>query len=50
MAAVLDDRVIVEGPGDCGERRSFHVTNQRDGLVRAHHFLTECGEDLWRPV
>lgn len=50
VVAVFDDGVVVQGPGDGGEGRSFHVTHQGDGLVRAHHLLAEGGEDLWRPV
>lgn len=46
VAAALEDGVIVQGPGDRGQRCTLHIAHEGHWLCRAHHFLTKGRNDF----
>ena len=41
VAATLENRVVVQGPRDRGQRRALHVAHEGNRFCWTHHFFTK---------
>lgn len=50
VTAALEDRVVVQGPRDRGQRGPLHVAHEGNRLCRAHHFFAKGRNDFGSSV